>query len=276
MIFCVNSFPIHLSNCTFNLIPLAYWSLLLKIFNLSLTKFIFPYQWKDTRILLLAKKEAFCDPSHTRPISLLDVFLKINEKLFRTCFNDILARRGILPNTQSGFRSDFRLQTRVLLFFEQVASLMANSLPVATIFVDFKSAFDQLWFQGCLGKLKRMGIPNSYLNWLNSWLTNRRAFVEIDRKKSRWFEIYKGCPQGSILSPTLFISYHADMGDSLGGCLSHFFADDLAAILAGGIGMRYSAQCLELERKLRTFFENLEFYSLLTSQPINYSKTEGL
>ncbi|UJR07404.1 hypothetical protein I4U23_011690 [Adineta vaga] len=126
-------------------------------------------------------------------------------------FKDILQRRGLLPDTQSGFREDFRLQTRVLLFFEQVASLMANSSPVATIFVDFKAAFDQLWFEGCIG-----------------------------------------------------------------GCLSHFFADDLAAILAGSIGIKYTLQCLDLERKLKVFLENLEYYSILTAQPINFSKTEGL
>jgi hypothetical protein len=66
------------------------------------------------------------------------------------------------------------------------------------------------------------------------------------------------------------------MGDFLGFCLSHSFADDLAAVVAGGIGMKFTAQCLELEKKLQLFFKNLEFYSILTSQPINYSKTEGL
>jgi len=74
----------------------------------------------------------------------------------------------------------------------------------------------------------------------------------------------------------LFITYHADIGDFLGFCLSHFFADDLAAILAGSIGMKYTSQCLDLEKKLRLFFENLEFYSTLTAQPINYSKTEAI
>jgi hypothetical protein len=66
------------------------------------------------------------------------------------------------------------------------------------------------------------------------------------------------------------------MGDFLGFCLSHFFADDLAAILAGSIGMKFTAQCLDLERKLKLFFDNLEYYSTLTAQPINYAKTEGL
>ena len=268
--------PHGLSNVLFNSLPLSYWSLLIKIFNLSFSHAIVPRQWKDTRILLLAKKEPICEPAHTRPISLLDIFLKVNEKLFLSRFTDILKRRGILPNSQSGFRADFRLQTRVLLFLEQVSSLMANSSPVATIFVDFKAAFDQLWFEGCLGKLKRMGIPKAYLRWIDTWLRGRRAYIEIAGQKSRWFNILKGCPQGAVFSPTLFITYHADMGEFLGFCLSHFFTDDLAAVLAGSIGMKYSTQCLDLEKKLNLFFDNLLFYSTLTSQPINFSKTVGL
>ncbi|CAF1319634.1 unnamed protein product [Rotaria magnacalcarata] len=85
-----------------------------------------------------------------------------------------------------------------------------------------------------------------------------------------------GCPQGSIFSPTLFITFNSDMGNFLGDCMSHFFADDLAAILAGNIGSKFTSQCIDLERKLKLFLENLEFYSILTSQPINYNKAEGL
>ncbi|CAF1305368.1 unnamed protein product [Adineta ricciae] len=265
-----------LSNYMFNFLPLSYWTLMTEIFNDSFLNANFPNAWKDSRILLLAKKEHICEVNSTRPISLLDVFLKVNEKLFQTRFNDVLLRRGILPDNQSGFRESFRLQTRVLLFFEQVASLMSNSSPIATIFVDFKAAFDQLWFEGCIGKLRKMNIPKDYLSWIYAWLTKRRAYIEIEGIRSRWFNIYKGCPQGSIFSPTLFIAYHADMGDFLGGCLSHFFADDLAAIVAGSIGMKYTLQCIELERKLQKFLENLEYYSILTSQPINFAKTEGL
>ena len=147
----------------------------------------------------------------------------------------------------------------MLHFLEQVSTLMANSSPVATIFVDFKAAFDQLWFEGCLGKLKCVGIPKAYLRWIDTWLRSRRAYIEIAGQKSRWFSILKGCPQGSVFSPTLFITYHAGMGEFLGFCLSHFFADDLAAVLAASIGMKYSTQCLDLEKKLNLFFDNLLF-----------------
>ncbi|CAF3340392.1 unnamed protein product [Rotaria sp. Silwood2] len=74
------------------------------------------------------------------------------------------------------------------------------------------------------------------------WLNNRRCFIEINGSKSRWFTIKKGGPQGSVLTPTLFITYNCDMGSSLSSCTSHFFADDLARIMAGQLGTNYSSQ----------------------------------
>ena len=88
--------------------------------------------------LLLAKKDSICLPAQTRPIPLLDCFQKIGEKLFLARFRDLLNRRGLLPTNQSGFRERFRLQTRLLLFLEDIYSYLSNSSPTATIFVDFK------------------------------------------------------------------------------------------------------------------------------------------
>ena len=83
--------------------------------------------------------------------------------------------------------------------------------------------------------------------------------------------------QGSISAPSLFITYHADIGDFLGCYLSHFFADDLAVIIAREYGHEfYFAVSRFREKKLQLFFENLEYYSNLTIQPINYSKTEAV
>lgn len=265
-----------ISNYMFNFLDLNYWSLLLKLYNLSFEKSVLPSAWKDTRMILLAKKDSICPPSLTRPISLLDSFQKIGEKLFLTRFRDLLSRRGLLPDNQSGFRDRFRLQTRLLLFLEDLYSLMSNSAPVCTVFVDFRTAFDQLWHLGCIGKLRNLGIPPSFLKWIEAWLTNRRCYIEINGNKSRWFSIKKGGPQGSALTPSLFITYNCDMGNSLSGCISHFFADDLAGIMAGQIGIKYSSQCLDLEKRVKIFIDQLEYYSWLTDQPINFNKTEAM
>ncbi|CAF1525178.1 unnamed protein product [Rotaria magnacalcarata] len=265
-----------ISNFMFNFLSSSNWTFLLNLYNCSFQSSILPRAWKDTRIILLAKKESICSPSATRPISLLDVFQKVGEKLFLTRFQDVLYRRGLLPDNQSGFRDNFRLQTRVILFLEDVYSLMANSAPVCTILIDFRSAFDQLWYTGCIGKLRRLGVPLAYLNWIEAWLCNRRAFIEVNGNRSRWFNIGKGGPQGGILTPCLFIAFHCDMGQFLSGCTSHFFADDLAAIVSGQIGLSYTDQCLDLEKRIKLFLDQLEYYACLSVQPINFTKTVAL
>ena len=204
-----------ISNFMFNFLAPSNWSLPLELYNLSFQKAILSVAWKDTRMILLAKKESICARSTTRRISLLDMFQKVGEKLFLIRFQDVLFRRGILPGNQSGFRDNFRLHTRLLLFLEDIYSLMSNSAPVCTIFVDFRSTFDQLWFTGCISKLRGLGISPRHIAWTEAWLLNRRGFIEIKGRKSRWFSIEKGGPQGGVLTPCLFIAYHCDMGQFL-------------------------------------------------------------
>ena len=119
-----------------------------------------------------------------------------------------------------------------------------------------------------------MGIPLAYVNWIRAWLSDRRAIIDVQGKRSRWFTINRGGPQGSSFTPTLFITYHSDMADFFPDAMSSFFADDLAAVFARQMGVKYTEQCLDLERRLQTFLEQLEFYSILAVQPINYSKTQ--
>ncbi|CAF3474853.1 unnamed protein product, partial [Rotaria socialis] len=65
-----------ISNFMFNFLDQGHWSLFLKLFNHSFQTAIMPKAWKDTRMVLLAKNEPICSPSLTRPISLIDSFLK--------------------------------------------------------------------------------------------------------------------------------------------------------------------------------------------------------
>ena len=54
------------------------------------------------------------------------------------------------------------------------------------------------------------------------------------------------------------------------------FADDIAVILTGQLGLRYSEQCIDLEKRVTKFLESIEYCSVLADQPLNYSKTEAM
>ena len=79
-----------------------------------------------------------------------------------------------------------------------------------------------------------------------------------------------------MLTPTLFISYHCDMGQFLSECTNHFFADDVAAVLSGQLGVRYTDQCIDLEKRIKSFLDSLDYYSCLADQPLNRTKTKAM
>ncbi|CAF2953122.1 unnamed protein product [Rotaria sp. Silwood2] len=66
------------------------------------------------------------------------------------------------------------------------------------------------------------------------------------------------------------------MGQFLSQCTSHFFADDVAALLAVQLEVRYTSRCIDLERRIKSFLDSLEYYSCLADQPLNRIKTEAM
>ena len=86
-------------------------------------------------------------------------------------------------------------------------------------------AFDKVWHEGLLFKLKQNGIDGKLLVFFSNYLSNRRQRVVLNGKESGWAPIQSGVPQGSVLGPLLFLIYINDLER---GILSKikFFADD--------------------------------------------------
>jgi hypothetical protein len=108
----------------------SHWSLILELFNHSFQTAIIPKAWKDTRMILLTNKEAIYPPSATRPISLLDSFRKVGEKIFLSCFCDLCQRSQC---------SQFSFSLHMLLFKKNVICNSILSLHVLLICLCFYS-----------------------------------------------------------------------------------------------------------------------------------------
>ena len=108
---------------------------------------------------------------------------------------------------------------------------MAANVPTLAIYVDYQKAYDKVWHKGLLVKLNRKGIPSRVLRLISCWLNDRQAYVVFGESKSKVFRTHIGLPQGSSLSPYLFIVYHCDLITCLGAHSSHIFADDLNVLI---------------------------------------------
>ncbi|CAF3895108.1 unnamed protein product, partial [Rotaria sp. Silwood1] len=99
----------------------------------------------------------------------------------------------------------------------------------AVILFDIKAAFDSVWHDGLIYKLNQLRLPQYIMNYLMSFLQNRIASIEIENNLSKPFILNSGTPQGSPLSPLLYIIYTADSMNGIPDHTEHgLFADDTA------------------------------------------------
>ena len=103
---------------------------------------------------------------------------------------------------------------------------------MGSVFLDISSAFDKVWHNGLLAKLKQIGVIGQCHDLFSSYLKNRKQRVVIEGVKSELVDIKAGIPQGSRLGPLLFIIYINDIVHSLESDIL-IFADDTTLLASG-------------------------------------------
>ena len=94
-------------------------------------------------------------------------------------------------------------------------------------FLDLSKAFDKVWHDGLLYKLRRMGICGKYFGLIDSYLSDRFQRVFLNGQTSKWLQIKAGVPQCSILEPLLFLVYINYLPEGLTSNVE-LFADDVS------------------------------------------------
>ena len=103
---------------------------------------------------------------------------------------------------------------------------MDNGEFVVTCFYDLSKAFDRVWHEGLLSKLKPLGIQHQA--WLTNYL-NMQQRVAVNGQYSEWTVVPAGVPQDSVLGPLLFLVYSYDLPAVVADpVLCNQFADDTA------------------------------------------------
>jgi hypothetical protein len=109
-----------------------------------------------------------------------------------------------------------------------INSRLNESEYVAGAFLDLQKAFDTINHSFLLSKLDLIGFRGTSYKLIDSYLSGRCQFVDIDGVRSSSNSIHIGVPQGSVLGPLFYLIYINDIIKlSLPGQL-YLFADDTA------------------------------------------------
>ena len=198
---------------------------LTKLFNMSLTKGVFPKQWKVANVTPVHKKDAKSLTNNYRPISLLSIVGKVLEKIvFKRVFN-YFRDNFLLSVFQSGFTPGDSTVNQLVNLYHILCEALDKKKEVRIVFCDISKAFDRVWHKGLIYKLECMGIRGILLKWFISYLDDRYQRVVIKGQKSSLGKIKAGVPQGSVLGPLLFLVYINDITNVVNNQI-RLFADD--------------------------------------------------
>ena len=214
--------------CSYSMFkPLTY------IFNKSIRDAVYPDCFKIAKIVPLWKAEKRCDPSNYRPISLLNCFDKIFEKLINKQLKSFLKQNDLLYEYQYSFREGFSTDLALLEFNDYVKKEIDKGNFVLTLFIDLKKAFDTVNHAILIKKLDHYGIRGHCNTFFSSYLENRKQYVRCNNVDSSVKNMVCGVPQGFVLGPTLFLLYVNDMINCIRYSKLQLFADDTMSSLSG-------------------------------------------
>ena len=198
---------------------------LTKAINCCLRQGIFPDNAKIASVVPVDKgKTDKYDFLSYRPVSILNVFSKIYEKVIK---NQLMSyfEKYFSPFI-SAYRKSYSTQQVLIRLLEEWREKLDKSFVVGAVLMDLSKAFDCIPHGLIIAKLAAYGIERKTLRLIYSYLKGRKQCVNISNTYSDYNEIIYGVPQWSILGPILFNLSINDLFFFIEEASMHNFADD--------------------------------------------------
>ena len=198
---------------------------LTKAINCCLRQSIFPDNAKIAPVVPVDKgKPDKYDVLSYRPVSILNVFSKIYEKVIK---NQLMSyfEKYFSPFI-SAYRKSYSTQQVLIRLLEEWREKLDKKSVVGAVLMDLSKAFDCIPHDLIIAKLAAYGIERKNIRLIYSYLKGRKQCVKINNTYSDYNEIISGVPQGSLLGPILFNLSINDLFFFIEVASMHNFADD--------------------------------------------------
>jgi hypothetical protein len=210
----------------------------LVLFQTSLDVGELPVEWRNAKIILLKKpnKGNYTVAKAWRPISLLSTLGKVLESVVAERISYMVETFGLLPANHFGARKKRSTEQALMLLQESIYKAWRAKKVLSLISFDVKGAYNGVYKDRLLQRLTARGILPALVQWVDAFCSEHTATILVNRHISEQQRLLQaGLPQGSLLSPVLFLFFNADLVqrriDSNGGSMA--FVDDYTGWVIG-------------------------------------------
>ena len=148
---------------------------------------------------LFIKKNNRQMKNNYRPISLLPICGKILEKIVFDQVYAFLSANNLLSQNRCGFRPGDSTIFQLFSITSTIYDSFEKYDETRAVFLDISKAFDKVWHEGIIFKLKCNGISGNLLNLFENYLLNRNR---------NWTSLKAGVPPGFCFGPTSLSYLH--------------------------------------------------------------------
>ena len=186
------------------------------LMNRCLEENVFPTHWKKAKVRMVPKPgRDWKQAANYRPISLLPCLGKLLERYVYNRLLIELHQKNYFNKNQAGFTKRRMGHEHLFRLAQGIENGFKERHCTLGIFLDVKAAFDAVWTSGLKYKIKQIGLPLQLKNMLFSFLEERTLNVNVNGIWSERVYLRAGTPQGSILSPILYLIFVNDATDNL-------------------------------------------------------------
>ena len=197
-----------------------------------------PRTWTEAKIVIIPKagKPDYSKPKAYRPISLLRTICKGLERLVAQRLSEFCERTNRLSPTQFGARPRRSTEQALAILVEKTYDAWRVQKVLSLVTFDVQGAYNGVNKDVLKERMRACAIPTMLINWTYCFCSNRAASINFGDFKAEMATInFPGLPQGSPLSPILYILYNHDLLtgkiNSKGGDMG--FVDDFTAWAVG-------------------------------------------
>ena len=137
--------------------------------------------------------------------------MKLFERVIEKHLRKHLEDNGFFSKYQSGFRKSKSTNYHLFRLSQTIMESVNWGEHVIEAFLDVEKAFDNVWHNGLRYKIYQLDLRTKLCRWLSDFLVERVIQVKIEGFLSSKAYSKAGVPQGSNLSPLLFLIYVNDM-----------------------------------------------------------------